>query len=244
MRSYLNTMNYLARERREPRNASFSAIISRLSIFRSASPEAQRDIASRLVMRRHPAGSLILSQDDPSDSLYVIQRGRVKQLLYGDSGRQMTLGVLGSGEFFGEMAAFDGMERAVSVEALEDTTVLVLARDELYEHLDRYPSTAVTFLQEMSRRMRRQNEIIANLALRDVSVRLARTLVKLAHQDGSEVEGLPVIHKRPTQQELANMVGSCRETVSRTMSGFARKGLVRREGRKLLLSEDILEIAA
>lgn len=244
MRSYLNTMSYLARERRDTRNASFSAIISRLSIFRNASPEAQRDIASRLVMRRHPAGSLILSQDDPGDSLYIIQRGRIKQLIYGDNGRQMTLAVLGPGEFFGEISAFDGMERGVTVEAQEDTTVLVLARDELYEHLDRFPATAVTFLQEMSRRMRRQNEIIANLALRDVSVRLARTLVKLARQEGLEADGLPVIRKRPTQQELANMVGSCRETVSRTLSGFTRKGLVRSKGRTLMLSEDILQLAA
>ncbi len=244
MRSYLETMNYLTQEPREDVNPTFKSIISRLSIFRNTSPEAQRDIAARLVMRRRTAGSLIMAQDDPSDSLFVVQRGRVKLAIYGDNGRQMTLSVLGPGEFFGEVSAFDGGERGVSAEAVEDCTVLVLARDELFEHLQRYPSTAVTFLMEMSRRMRRQNELIANLALRDVSVRLARTLVKLARDEGHEVDGRPVIRKRPTQQELANMVGSCRETVSRAMAGFSRKGLVATQGRTITLSNDLFDIAA
>ena len=244
MRSYLDTMNYLAQDRSEETNPTFKAIISRLSLFRNTSPEAQRDIAARLVMRRRQAGSLIMGQDDPSDSLFIVQRGRVKLVIYGDNGRQMTLSVLGPGEFFGEVSAFDGMERGVTAEATEDCTVLVLARDELFEHLQRFPATSMTFLMEMSRRMRRQNELIANLALRDVSVRLARTLVKIAREEGAEVDGLPTIKKRPTQQELANMVGSCRETVSRAMAGFSRKGLVKSKGRTLSLTDDLFDMAA
>jgi CRP/FNR family cyclic AMP-dependent transcriptional regulator len=167
----------------------------------------------------------------------------VKLVIYGDNGRQMTLSTLGPGGFFGEVSAFDGLERGVTAEAAEDTTILVMARDQLFEHLKLFPETAVTFLMEMSRRMRQQNELIANLALRDVSVRLARTLVKLAREDGGDLEGRLIRH-RPTQQELANMVGSCRETVSRAMAGFSRKGLVFSQGRSLQLSDDMIELAA
>lgn len=242
MRSYLQSMSYLS-SRREEHNPTFSAIISRLSLFRNTAPEAQRDISARLVMRKRKAGSQIMAQDEPSDSLYVVQRGLVKLVIYGDNGRQMTLTTLGPGEFFGEVSAFDGLERGVTAEAAQDTTVLVLARDELFEHLKLFPATAMTFLMEMSRRMREQNELIANLALRDVSVRLARTLVKLAREDGADVEGR-CIRRRPTQQELANMVGSCRETVSRAMAGFSRKGLVSSQGRALELSDDLIDLAA
>lgn len=242
MRSYLQSMTYLS-PRREEHNPTFSAIISRLSLFRNTAPEAQRDISARLVMRKRKAGSQIMAQDEPSDSLYVVQRGLVKLVIYGDNGRQMTLTTLGPGEFFGEVSAFDGLERGVTAEAAEDTTILVLARDELFEHLKLFPATAMTFLMEMSRRMREQNELIADLALRDVSVRLARTLVKLAREDGADFEGR-CIRRRPTQQELANMVGSCRETVSRAMAGFSRKGLVSSQGRALELSEDLIDLAA
>ena len=174
MRSYLNTMSYLA-PRRRVESPSFMAIISRLSLFRNASPEAQRDIAARLVMRRYSEGSLVMAQDEPSDSLFIIQRGSVRLSIFGEGGRQMTLSVLGAGEFFGEVSALDGGERNITAEALDDTTVLALSREQLFEHLGRHPTTAMTFLMEMSRRMRRLNEIIANLALRDVTVRLART---------------------------------------------------------------------
>ena len=240
MRSYLQSMAYLNPRRDEP-NPTFNAIISRLSLFRNTSPEAQQDISSRLVMRRRKSGSLIMAQDDASDSLLIIQRGRVKLVIYGDNGRQMTLSSLGPGEFFGEISAFDGMERGVTAEAEEDTTVLVLARDELFDHLGKFPATAMTFLMEMSQRMRQQNELIADLALRDVGVRLARTLVKLARED--ELGGGSVVRKRPTQQELANMVGSCRETISRAMAGFSRKGLVSSQGRSLVLSDELLQLA-
>ncbi|MDY0002824.1 MAG: Crp/Fnr family transcriptional regulator [Polyangia bacterium] len=243
MRSYLPTMSYLDQEGPDP-SPSFRAILSKLSIFRNTAPEAQRDIAARLVMRKRQAGSQIMAQDEPSDSLFIIQRGRVRQVIHGDNGRQMSLGVLGPGDFFGEMSAFDGQARGVAVEAIEDTTVLVLGREQLFEHLQKFPATAVTFLVEMSRRMRKQNELIANLALRDVGVRLARKLLDLAREDGGEEEGCPVIRRRPTQQELADMVGSCRETVSRAMTGFARKGLVRVSGRSLTLSAELLSLAA
>jgi CRP/FNR family cyclic AMP-dependent transcriptional regulator len=242
MRSYLQSMSYLS-PRREEHHPTFSAIISRLSLFRNTDVEAQRDISARLVMRTRKAGSQIMSQAEPSDSLYIVQRGLVKLVIYGDNGRQMTLSTLGPGGFFGEVSAFDGLERGVTAEAAEDTTILVMARDQLFEHLKLFPETAVTFLMEMSRRMRQQNELIANLALRDVSVRLARTLVKLAREDGGDLEGRLIRH-RPTQQELANMVGSCRETVSRAMAGFSRKGLVFSQGRSLQLSDDMIELAA
>ncbi len=242
MRSYLQSMPYLASGWRGDQ-PTFSAIISRLSLFRDSDPEAQRDIASRLVMRKRLAGSQIISQDEAGDSLFLVQRGLVKLVIYGDSGRQMTLSTLGPGEFFGEVSAFDGLERGVTAEAVEDTTVLALSRVDLYAHLELFPATAVTFLKEMSRRMREQNELIADLALRDVSERLARTLVKLAKEDGADTRGR-LIRRRPTQQELANMVGSCRETVSRAMAGFSRRGLVSSQGRRLELTDDLIALAA
>ena len=108
-------------------------------------------------------------------------------------------------------------------------------------HLRRSPSTALNLLGEMSQRLRRANENIVSLALQDVEVRLVKTLARLARDEGStNPDGSLILRRRPTQQELANMVGSSRETVSRTLAAMARQGLTVTRGRSLLLTERLL----
>jgi CRP-like cAMP-binding protein len=124
--------------------------------------------------------------------------------------------------------------------ASEDTTLLVLTRDAFLEHLRARPETALNLLGELSRRLRRADETIANLALHDVHRRLVRTLERLAREDGEETpEGL-LLRRRPTQQDLANLIGSCRETVSRAFTSMVKRGLMVPRGRALLLTKRLL----
>ena len=105
------------------------------------------------------------------------------------------------------------------------------------------PQTAMKLLGEMARRLRRADETIAELALCDVSERLIKKLVGLAREEGGDSpEGL-VIRRRPTQQDLANMVGSCRETISRTFNSLARKGLIVPRGRALIVTKRLVAMS-
>ena len=220
----------------DARRDRFRGVLGQAPIFRGLSSHALDDLVARLQVRTRAAGAILVAQDDPGDALFVIFSGRVKVALFADNGREVTLATLGPGEFFGEMSLFDGRPRSASVVALDDTTVLTLTRDAFFEHLRQQPQTAVNLLGEMTRRLRRADETIADLALHDVHARLVRTLERLARDGGEETaEGL-VLRRRPTQQELANMVGACRETISRAFTALVGKGLLQARGRSLFIS--------
>lgn len=219
-------------------------LLRRVSIFSHLDDIALLDLLRRMSIRNWHGGAIILGQNEPGDALYIQVAGHSKVVLFGENGREMTLSVLGPGDFFGEMSIFDGKPRSANVVAMEDSVLLVLERGDLLAHLRAQPETALRLLGQMADRLRRSNEIINNLALHDVSSRLARTLISLAEEKGENREDGLFIRRRPTQQDLANMVGTCRETVSRALTSMARRGLVVSRGRSLLLRPALLESTA
>lgn len=223
--------------------ARIRATVARQAIFQGLAAEVIDDLARRVSVRRVLGGSPIARQDEPGDALFIIMAGRVKVVVPGDNGREVTLSVLRAGDIFGEMSLFDGARRSANVVAIDPTTVLLLPRADLERHLAEHPATAMRLLAELARRLRRADETIAELALCDVSERLVRKLIGLAREEGGELpEGL-MIRRRPTQQDLANMVGSCRETISRTFNSLARKGLIVSKGRGLIVTRRLVQMA-
>jgi CRP-like cAMP-binding protein len=210
-------------------------LLRRVSIFSDLTPDGLRDLSHRMRVREYPKDSLIVGADDPGDALYVVARGRVKIVLYGESGREVILSIMKSGDFFGEMALLDNQPRSASVIALDDAMVLVLDRENFRRHLAAHPTTSLAILAEMSRRLRRADEVIGNLALLDVYGRVARLLRDLAKREGQSSPDGIVIRERPTQAEIAAMIGTSRETVSRALSDFVRRGLLVVSGRRIVL---------
>lgn len=206
-----------------------------VGIFSGLPDGELRELATRMQARDFQSGAVIVGQEDAGDSLFIVTAGRVKVVLYGDSGREMILTFLGPGEIFGEMSLLDNQPRSASVIALEPTRVLVLERATFQRHLRAYPDTGLAILAEMSRRLRQADRVIGNLALLDVYGRVARVLQDIAIKDGTETEEGRLIRERPTQQEIASMVGTSRETVSRALSDFQRRGLVVMQGKQILL---------
>jgi CRP-like cAMP-binding protein len=123
---------------------------------------------------------------------------------------------------------------------MEPSSLLVLSRDAFREHLRRSAGTALAVMAELSRRLREADGVIGNLALLDVYGRLARKLRQLAASDGEQTPEGVVVRDLPTQQELAGLIGTSRETVSRAFAELARRGLVRLSGRRLVLRRDFL----
>jgi CRP-like cAMP-binding protein len=203
---------------------------------------ASADALERLASwRNFEEGAVIVSEADPGDALYVLARGKVKVVLYGESGREVILSIFNKpGDFFGEMALLDHEPRSATVMAAESSTLLALSRTDFRAHVDRHPSIALEVLTELSRRLRRADAIIGDLALLDVFGRLAAKLRELASADGEETEAGVVIRERPTQAEIAAMIGTSRETVSRALSELARRGDVVMTGRRLLIRRGLL----
>lgn len=216
-------------------------MLRHLPLFADLDEPVIADLSRRLVSRDRPAGAVLLSQDGPGDAMYFVETGRARVVRQGESGREVTLAHLRAGDLFGEVAALDGRPRSASVVAVTPVRLLILARDALLQHVAAFPQTAIRLMSELCRRLRRADEVIADLALCAVEVRLARTLVMLARDDGVESpEGL-VLRTRPTQAELASMVGTCRETVSRQVAAWQRRGLVSVRGSRIVLSRDFVE---
>ncbi|MBK8012747.1 MAG: Crp/Fnr family transcriptional regulator [Deltaproteobacteria bacterium] len=215
---------------------TYSELLQKVSLFQNVEKDELDRIASLLAPRECAKDTQIVAQDERGDAMYIIAKGRVKVVLYGDNGREVILNILKSSEFFGEMALLDDLPRSATVIAVEDSTVLILKRDQFAEHIRKSPTTALNVMAELSRRLRRADEIIGNLATLDVYGRVAHIMIDLAKKDGEEVEEGILIRERPTQQDIASMIGTSRETVSRVLSEFQRRGFVEMRGREILLS--------
>ena len=187
--------------------------------------------------RSYPKGSVILFQDDPGDSLFVVRAGRVKVVLIGEDGREVILGVLEPGAHFGELALIDDQPRSAHVIAMEDAQLLILRREDFRRRVEANPTVAWALLTELSRRLRRADVKIGGLVLLDVPGRIARLLLDLAKEAGSDL-----IEKPLTHQTIAQMIGASRETVSRSMKDFQDAGLIRVERRRIAIGDrDALE---
>jgi CRP-like cAMP-binding protein len=210
-------------------------LLRQVSIFADLPQDILGDLAKRVWQRQAEAGSVIVSEAEAGDQLFVIVSGKVKVVLYGETGREIILSILRGGDFFGEMSLLDRQPRSANVVAVEDSQLLGLDREAFQTHLQGHPSTAMAILAEMSRRLRHADEVIGNLALLDVYARVARTIRDLAQKQGEPVDGGLLIKERPTQQEIAGLIGTSRETVSRALNDFTRRGLLEMSGKQILV---------
>ncbi len=182
--------------------------------------------------RSYPRGSVILFEDDPGDSLFVVREGRVKVVLIGEDGREVILAILGPGDHFGELSLIDGAPRSAHVIAMDDARLIVLRREDFKRRIDESPALAWAMLNELSRRLRRADAQIGSLALLDVSGRMAHLLLRSSSDTGSDT-----LAKKLTHQMIAQMIGASRETVSRTMREFQDKGLISVHRRQITITD-------
>jgi CRP/FNR family transcriptional regulator/CRP/FNR family cyclic AMP-dependent transcriptional regulator len=211
----------------------------------SALDDAQVDtLASMIIEKGFKKGEIILMEDDDtSQSLFIIAKGEVKVVLTAEDGREAILASLKEGDFFGEMSLLDGEPRSATVRAVEDSRLLTIRREDFLSALRKQPDLALTLLGEMSKRLRRSNRQISSLALMRVYGRVAATLLQLMEERGMRTkskdgQSIIVVMDRPTQQFIADMSGTTRETVSRVLNYFQKKGYIVLDGKDLLILQE------
>ncbi len=206
--------------------------LATVPLFSGLEPQELAPFADLTREKAYPRGSVILFQDDPGDSLFVVRDGRVKVVLVGEDGREVILGVLGVGAHFGELSLIDDRPRSAHVIAMEDSHLLVLRREDFRARVESSPRVAWSLLTELSRRLRRADDKIGGLVLLDVPARIARLLLDLADESGG-----PRIEKVLTHQTIAQMIGASRETVSRAMKEFQDSGWISVAHRRIALAD-------
>ncbi len=189
-------------------------------------------LASR---KRYPKDGVVFFENEAGDSLFMIADGRIKVTILGDDGREIILSVLGSGEFFGEMALLDNEPRSATTIAAEDSELLCLSRPDFEGVLRENPAIMATLIKVLTSRLRHANHQISTLALLDVYGRVARVLVELARDEGKRLKDGRIAFHRPTHQEMANRIGTTRETVTRMLKDLQRQNLIRVSGKEIVL---------
>ena len=214
------------------------SFLRQVPLFRRLDETQLEAIAAVSAMRQFGKGELIILAEEEGDALFVIEEGQVKVSLIHEDGREVIFSFLGPGEVFGELALLDGKPRSANVVASAPTRLLMLRRAGFLHLLAATPQIAVSLLEELAARLRRTDQQVEGLALFNVASRLAKTLLRLALERGVETtEGL-ALQDQLTHQQLANMTGSTRETVSRVLKQLEDQGYIARHGQQILILKE------
>lgn len=208
------------------------------ALFKQVSVQQADELLPNLKRTAFNKGECIFVEGDTDRRMYLLEHGRVKLTRHARDQRVQLLSIHARGEVLGEIPVFDpdgGPRTASAVAMTDDTQVSWLEHDALFSWLREYPSVAVDMLQVLANRLRANNERISDLVFMDVPARLAKTLINLAKRFGEPVEdGLRVPHDL-TQEEMAQLVGSSRETVNKALMDFANRQWIAREGRTIII---------
>ncbi len=192
-------------------------------------------IADLLIERRFPKHKTIVEEGLPGDYMYVIREGRVQVSKLSDDGREKILEFLGEGDFFGEMSLLDDAPRSASVRALSDTRILALSRADFLSVMRRSADVAMAVVQELARRLRDTDEQASSLSFQRVKQRTQGLLMRLAKEEGGSSRRItPVL----THQQIADMIGTSRETVTRALKGLKQQGWLEQEGKRYRVPAD------
>jgi CRP/FNR family cyclic AMP-dependent transcriptional regulator len=213
-------------------------LFSKVPLFEGVSPEDRAALARAATLRTYRRGETIVQQGQPGDAFYVLVKGRVAVAIVAPDGREVVLNTLGEGDHFGEMALLDDEPRSASVIAQEKSDLAILSRGVFLDLLKSNFVLTRALLEAFTVRLRRANATIEGLASLDVKSRLARYFRELAATRGRKAGGGWSVVVRPSQREIADTIGSSRETVSRTMSQMAAEQLIVPKGKAVYVKLD------
>src|ERR671911_706610 len=196
----------------------------------------------RVAERRYGARDTIFAPGDPDGQLYFLLEGTVRLYkIYGDY-KEATVALLKDGGVFGELSFDEGSWQSVFAEAVTDVRVAVVRKSVLTEIIKRRPEFAMKLFFSFSERLKQSDEVIESLLDREVSARLATLLVNLGDRFGETNGSGTALKVRLTHQDLANMIVSTREAVSKVMSEFQRDGLIEVRNRRISVSPQLLNM--
>lgn len=190
-------------------------------------------IASLLIERKLPRGSRVVEEGLPGDYMYVIREGRAKVTKASSDGREKIMNLLDRGDFFGDMALLSGEVRSASVETLEDSRLLALSRRDFVGLLRSSSDLALAVIEELTNRLRETNEQASSLSFQGVKERTRGLFVRLSEADSSHDDRL--LTPALTHQQIADMIGTSRETVTRAVKQLKDDGWLEQVGKRYVI---------
>ncbi len=210
-------------------------VLRRAPLFDGLDEDSAKALRRQMPDVKLSRGEHLFMEGDAGDRLYVVLEGKMKLTRASADGRESLWSVLGPGEMFGELSLFDPRPRTSTASAVTDVTLAALAHDALRPGLLERPEVSMHMLQALARRLRRANDVTADLVFTDVPGRVAKNLLDLADRFGEQDRDGLHVHHDLTQEELAQLVGASRETVNKALADFAARGWLQISARSVLI---------
>ncbi len=208
-------------------------LLREVDLFAGMSPGQLREISQTLPMQTCVIGGLVTSPDDDDERLYIVKRGRVRLYRLTPDGKQLTLDILDKGRVVGRMSWLGQELSDVYAEAVEESLICSFTPAELQRLIDRFPTVGVNIIRYLSDRLAASEREREVMAFRSVEQRLAARLLELVERFGRTDGGRTEIDARLTQQELADMIGTSRETLASTVSALRERGILEMQSQRV-----------
>jgi len=212
-------------------------VLRQATLFNTLDDEAASALRESMTEVRIRRGEVLFHEGDSGDKLYIVTEGKVKLGRTSSDGRENLLAILGPGQMFGELSLFDPGPRSTTVTAVTETRLMSLAHADLTQWLNGRPAVARGLLSQLAHRLRKTNDVVADLVFSDVPGRVAKALLDLADRFGRTADDGVHVHHDLTQEELAQLVGASRETVNKALADFASRGWLRLEPRSVVIMD-------
>ncbi len=216
--------------------------LQKINLFKEMTTEEMGEIASKTRMESVSKRTPIFFPGDPSQQIYLLKEGRVKISRISEEGREVTIALLEPGEIFGELEVLGDTSRDTLAEALDDSKICVIGKRLFLDMVSRKPQFSFRLTKLIGFRMQKIESRVEDLVFKDVPARLAHLLIDLSKEYGQAGPQGILLQIKITHQEIANLIGSIRETVSAILGEFKRDRWIGFEGRQIILLEpDLLE---
>ena len=217
--------------------ANYGQTLTRVAIFSGLSEPELAFLTQRAVARNFSAGESVFAEGEPCAGLYVVASGHVRIFKSSPGGREQVLSIEGPSGSVAELPVFDGGNYPASVTAIDDATLLFVSKQDFQSLCLQHPQVALKVLRVVGSRLRRLVGIIEELSFTTVRHRLAAFLVRLAKASGKRVADGVEVALPANNQEIASQIGTVRELVSRNLSRFQSEGMLKIEGRTVILTD-------
>ncbi len=208
-----------------------------IPIFNTLSPKDAKELSPYLLTEKIQKKETIFSEGDPSEWLYIVEKGKVKITKLSHEGKEIILEIISPMDFFGGIAVLRGFPYPANAVAMEDTEVLKISRKNLLSIMDRFPSLMYCMATNIGDRIKGSHETLKSIALEKVEARIASLLIKLSDKAGEKTPEGVMINMKLTKQDIAEMVGTTVETSIRTMSKLTKAGLVSTKAGKIIIRD-------
>lgn len=222
---------------RGPALDAVAAVVARAGLFQTVDPAVAAKLTTQLAAVNFARRQQIYAEGDPGDQLYIVTSGKVKIGRHCPDGRSHLLAIAGPSDTLGELSLFDPGPRTATATALTDVGAVALDRSNFRAWVAEHPQIAERLLQVLARRLRRTDSDLSDLIFTDVAARVAKHLLRLAQRFGVPENGALRVTHNLTQEELAQLIGTSRETVNKVLGDFTGHGWIRLDRESVLINE-------